>query len=58
MDVTIGPAAFELLDVMCDDAVVTVTDDCVLEVAIGGSAAGIACVREVDGPGTGHEGGG
>lgn len=50
--------ALELPDVVCDETVVTVTDDCVVEADIDGSAAGMACAREVDGPGTGHEGGG
>lgn len=53
-DVTIAPVTFELPEVVCDETVVTVTDDCVLVADIDGSAIETACEREVDGPGTGQ----
>lgn len=54
------PVVFELPADMCDDTVVTVTDDCVEVADIDGSETGAPCDRDVDGPGTGHdeEGGG
>lgn len=44
---------------VCDETVVTVTDDCVLVADIDGSETTTGpCVRDVDGPGTGQAGGG